>query len=101
MVENFELNPEYWQNTYYERGIVHKKYYGEQNYVCMMAKQKFKLKKLPGKILYKKSNDFRRDLELQKIYCKKFKTDYAIMGEAHKYIKIIHFAGPDNKIKDI
>ena len=99
--EKFELNPEYWQNTYYERGIVHKKYYGEQNYVCMMAREKYKLKKLPGKILYKKSNDFRRDLELQKIYCKKFKTDYAIMGEAHKYIKIIHFAGPDNKIKDI
>ena len=31
--DDFSLNPEYWQLHYYNKGDVHYKYYGEQNYV--------------------------------------------------------------------
>ena len=31
--DDFSLNTEYWQLHYYNKGDVHYKYYGEQNYV--------------------------------------------------------------------
>ena len=34
------------------------------------------------------------------MYCSKFNTDYAIMGETNKYIKVIHYAGPGKPINE-
>ena len=31
-------------------------------------------------------DNFKEKLELEKMYCSKFNTDYAIMGETNKYI---------------
>lgn len=96
----FQLNPDYWQLYYYNKGIVHKKYYGEQKYVeyCMSEKKKYSIKKLPGKILAPYYNDFKKNLNVQKKFCKKFNTDFMIMGDVHKYLKIIHFCGTENMI---
>ena len=34
------------------------------------------------------------------MYCDKFKTDYAVMGDVNKYIKVIHNAGVGKKINE-
>ena len=95
--DDFALNPKYWQNHFYESGVVHHKYYGEQNYVKSKAND---IICIPGKWLFKKSNNFQENLELQKLYCSLFKTDFAEMGgEVNKNIKIIHYAGPGKTIK--
>ncbi len=91
--DDFALNPEFWQLHYYETGVVHKKYYGEQNYVKERARS---IKTIPGEWLFKQTKDFKKNLELQKLYCKKFNTDYAIMGDVNKYIKVIHHLGIGN-----
>ena len=95
--DDFALNPEYWQSHYYNSGVVHKKYYGEQNYVYDKVKN---IKTLPGEWLYKHTDNFKEKLELEKMYCSKFNTDYAIMGETNKYIKVIHYAGPGKTINE-
>jgi len=98
--DRFAENPEYWQLKYYNEGIVHYKYYGEQNYVyqCMLD-HNVNVKLTPGEWVYKETNNFREKLELEKMYCDKFKTDYAVMGDVNKYIKVIHNAGVGKKIK--
>ena len=95
--DDFALNPEYWQLHFYNNGTVHKKYYGEQNYVYDKVKN---IKTLPGEWLYKHTDNFKEKLELEKMYCSKFNTDYAIMGETNKYIKVIHYAGPGKIINE-
>ena len=87
------LEIEYWQLFYYNEGVVHKKYYGEQNYVyqCMLD-YKIDITKLPGKWLGLHHSDYKKNLEIQKIYCDKFKADYMIMGDTHKYLKVVNFA---------
>ena len=97
--DDFSLNPEYWQLHYYNKGDVHYKYYGEQNYVyqCMLDKD-VKITTTPGEWLYKHTDRFDEKLELERLYCKKFNTDYAIMGDVNKYIKVIHYAGPGKTI---
>ena len=92
--DNFASNPQYWQMHYYNSGLVHEKYYGEQNYVYDKVKN---IKTLPGEWLYKETNNFREKLELEKIYCNKFKTNYGVMGDINKYIKVIHNAGVGKK----
>jgi hypothetical protein len=93
--DNFALNPEYWQMHYYNSGVVHKKYYGEQNYVYDKVKN---IKTLPGKWLYRGANNFKEKLQLEKTYCSKFNTDHATMGDINKYIKVIHYNGVGKKI---
>tara|TARA_B100001113_G_scaffold68690_1_gene53100 strand:+ start:89 stop:835 length:747 start_codon:yes stop_codon:yes gene_type:complete len=99
--DRFISNPEYWQLFYYNEGVVHKKYYGEQNYVyqCMLDK-KIDITKLPGKWLGLHHSDYKKNLEIQKIYCDKFKADYMIMGDTHKYVKVVNFAGPGKTIHE-
>ena len=100
--DDFSLNPEYWQLHYYNKGDVHYKYYGEQNYVyqCMIDKD-VKITTTPGEWLYKHTDRFDEKLELERLYCKKFNTDYAIMGDVNKYIKVIHYAGPGKTINGL
>ncbi len=96
--DRFTENPEYWQMYYYNQGIVHYKYYGEQNYVyqCMID-HNVKVTLTPGKWLYKETNNFREKLDLEKLYCKKFNTEFAVMGDVNKYIKVLHNAGVGKK----
>ena len=77
--------------------VVHKKYYGEQNYVYNAVKN---IKTVPGEWLFKYTNDSRENLELQMRYCQKYNVDYAIMGNVNEKIKIVHFAGPGKTIHD-
>ena len=37
-----------------------------------------------------------KNIELNKMYSKKFNTDYMILGDPHEKIKIIHYLGPRN-----
>ena len=37
--DDFSLNPHFWQLHYYNTGVVHHKYYGEQNYVNWKVQQ--------------------------------------------------------------
>ena len=99
--DDFSLNPEYWQLHYYNKGDVHFKYYGEQNYVFWkLDEHKANIKYLPGEWVVKYTNDDRQNIELNKMYSKKFDTDYMILGDPHEKIKIIHYLGPKNG-KDI
>ena len=97
--DRFIENPEYWQLFYYNQGIVHKKYYGEQNFVyqCMLDKD-IEVTTIPGKWLGLYDYDYKKNLDIQKMYCDKFKTDYMIMGDTHKYLKVVNFAGPGKTI---
>ena len=99
--DRFIKNPEYWQLFYYNQGIVHKKYYGEQNYVyqCMLDND-IEVTTVPGKWLGLYDYDYKKNLDIQKMYCDKFKADYMIMGDTHKYIKVVNFAGPGKTIHD-
>ena len=98
--DDFVLNPEYWQLYYYNNGDVHTKYYGEQNYVNWKVQEhNIKLTLTPQQWISKYTDNFKENLELNKIYCKKFNTDYLIMGnEVNEKLKVIHFTGVGRKI---
>jgi hypothetical protein len=97
---DFALNPEFWQLNYYNKGIVHHKYYGEQNYVNWKVKENnIKLTTTPKEWLVKYTDNYKDNLKLNKLYMQKFNTDYMIMGdEVNEKIKVIHFTGVGRKI---
>jgi hypothetical protein len=97
---DFALNPEFWQLNYYYKGIVHHKYYGEQNYVnWKVKKNNIKLTTTPKEWLVKYTDNYKDNLKLNKLYMQKFNTDYMIMGdEVNEKIKVIHFTGVGRKI---
>ena len=78
---------------YYNNGDVHAKYYGEQNYVNWKVQEHNIKLTTPQQWLCKYTDDFEQNLYLNKTYCKKFNTDYMIMDDVHKYIKVVHFTG--------
>ena len=47
----------------------------------------------PKKWICKYTDDFKENLKLNKMYMQKFDTDYMILDDVHKYIKVIHFTG--------
>ena len=95
---DFIKNPEYWQLHYYNNGDVHYKYYGEQNYVnWKMMEGGVKVTKTPGQWLYRYTDDFNQNVELEKTYTNKFRT-YGIMGDVNNKIKVVHFTGPGKTI---
>ena len=98
--DDFSLNPKFWQLDYYNRGVVHFKYYGEQNYVSWKVKKNnIKLTTTPREWLAKYTDNLRNNVNLNKMYAKKFNTDYMIMGdEVNEKIKVIHFTGVGRKI---
>ena len=99
--DDFAKNPDYWQLHYYNNGDVHTKYYGEQNYVNWKIQEyKTKLIRTPEQWVCKYSSDYKENLELNNEYCKKFNTDYMILGKVNKYIKVIHFTGPGKTIHE-
>ena len=103
--DDFSLNPEFWQLNYYNTGVVHHKYYGEQNYVDWKVQEhNIKLTLTPQQWLCKYTDDFKQNLELNKIYSKKFNTDYMILDDVNEKIKVVHFTGVGktiNKCKSI
>ena len=100
--DDFIENPEYWQLHYYNTGDVHYKYYGEQNYVnWKIQEHKINLITTPEKWLATYTDDYKRNLELNKIYSKKFDTDYMILDSINDNIKIIHFTGVNKTIHKI
>jgi hypothetical protein len=98
--DDFSLNPAYWQMHYYNKGIVHYKYYGEQNYVNWKVEENnIKLITTPKEWLAKYTENLKDNLQLNKMYAKEFNTDYMIMGnEINEKIKVIHFTGVGRKI---
>lgn len=99
--DEFSLNPEYWQLHYYNKGEVHFKYYGEQNYVNWKVEEhKCKITKLPAEWLGKYSSNKKENIHLNKIYSKTFKTDYMFLDDVSEKLKIIHFTGVGKNIHD-
>ncbi len=99
--DDFSLNPEYWQMHYYNKGDVHYKYYGEQNFVDWKVQEhNIKLTNTPKEWLGKYTNDLKENIELNKIYSKECNTDYMILDRPHKYIKVLHFTGPGKTIHE-
>ena len=97
--DDFSLNPEFWQLNYYNTGVVHHKYYGEQNYVDWKVQEhNIKLTLTPQQWLCKYTDDFKQNLELNKIYSKKFNTDYMILDNVNEKIKVVHFTGVEKTI---
>ena len=98
--DDFALNPEYWQLHFYNNGTVHKKYYGEQNYVKLkVLEHKAKLTTTPKEWIAKYTDDFKENLQLNQMYMKKFNTDYMILDkEVNEKLKVIHYTGVGRKI---
>tara|TARA_Y100000590_G_scaffold470123_1_gene662132 strand:+ start:106 stop:852 length:747 start_codon:yes stop_codon:yes gene_type:complete len=99
--DDFAKNPDYWQLHYYNNGDVHTKYYGEQNYVSWKLQEyKTKVIKTPEQWICKYTKSFKENVTLSKMYRDKFKTEYMILGDVHKYIKVVHFTGPGKTIHE-
>ena len=98
--DDFALNPEYWQLHFYNEGTVHKKYYGEQNYVkWKILEHKAKLSKTPSQWIAKYTDDFAENLKLNQMYMQTFNTDFMILDKAvNEKLKVIHFTGVGRKI---
>ena len=93
--------PEVWQLNWYKTGVVHYKYYGEQNFVDWMCeKHNVKLTLMPSEWICKLTNNKKEDKENQLQYIKKFNKDYMVLDKPHDDIKIIHFANPNANIHD-
>ena len=87
-----------WQNHYYNKGIVHYKYYGEQNYVEDCCKRnKVKITHMPGEWVCKLNSENSRNTRMQLQYTKLFEKEYMVLDEPHPAIKIVHFAGAEDK----
>ena len=100
--DDFAINPEYWQLHFYENGTVHKKYYGEQNYVkWKILEHKAKLTKTPSEWIAKYTDDYNENLKLNQIYMQKFDTDFMILDkEVNEKLKVVHFTGVGRKINE-
>ena len=85
----------------YNVGDVHTKYYGEQNYVnWKIQEHKTKLVLTPAEWICKYTSSFEENVTLNKMYSDKFKTEYMILGDVYKYIKVVHFTGPGKTIHE-
>lgn len=99
--DDFSFNPHFWQLHYYNTGVVHHKYYGEQNYVNWKVQQNnIKLTLTPKEWLGRHSDNTMDNVELNKIYSKKFNTDYMILDDVNEKIKVVHFTGVGKTIHE-
>ena len=99
--EDFSLNPHFWQLHYYNTGVVHHKYYGEQNFVNWKVREhNIKLTLTPREWLGRHTDNTMDNVELNKIYSKKFDTDYMILDDVNEKIKVVHFTGPGKTIHE-
>tara|TARA_Y100001937_G_C7115994_1_gene330148 strand:- start:577 stop:1320 length:744 start_codon:yes stop_codon:yes gene_type:complete len=97
--DDFAENPEYWQMYYFRNGEVHFKYYGEQNYVNMKLHSKnMKVTRTPEEWLCKYTDNKKEMMTLNKLYKRKFNTEYMLLDELNDMIKVVHFTGPGKTI---
>jgi hypothetical protein len=83
----------------FKNGDVHYKYYGEQNYVnWKMHEKNIKVTKTPREWLGKYTDNTKDMIEMNKLYSKLFNTDYMILDEVNKKIKVVHMNGVGNTI---
>lgn len=93
--DTYIRSPKDWQLNYYLKGIVHYKYFGEQNFVEEMCrKNNIKITLMNPEWICKLTNDKVQDRENQLTYIKEFNKDYMILDKPHEDIKIVHFANP-------
>mgnify|MGYP001253479761 CR=1 FL=1 len=94
--DRYIKSPIDWQLSYYRNGIVHYKYFGEQNFVEETArKENIKITTMKSDWICKLTNNKIEDFENQLEYMRKFKKDYMVLDKPHEDIKIIHFANPN------
>ena len=97
--DEFIKSPEDWQLNWYKTGVVHHKYYGEQNFINWMCDtHKINLTLMPPEWVCKLTNDEDEDRENNIFYMKKFNKDYMILDKPNDDIKIVHFANPNANI---
>ena len=103
--QKYIKDPLYWSEYYYNRSIVHFKYFGEQNFVeenvwdAGVGKQAGLISHYPGEWVGKWTHNFDQNLTYQQLYRKKFNEEFMIIGdEINPKLKIVHFANPDNSI---
>tara|TARA_A100001011_G_scaffold183006_1_gene191916 strand:- start:287 stop:1030 length:744 start_codon:yes stop_codon:yes gene_type:complete len=99
--DEFLTSPEDWQLNWYKTGVVHYKYYGEQNFINWMCdKHNIKLTLMPPEWVCKLTNSEDEDRQNNIDYMKKFNKDYMILDKPHEDIKIVHFANPNANIHE-
>ena len=97
--DTFIQIPEHYQLKYYNRNIVHYKYFGEQNFVEDTAIQnKIDITLINPKWIGKYTLDKEQNLENNITYCNLFNEDYMILDKPNPNIKIVHFANPETDI---
>ena len=100
--DTFVSNPNFWQLHYYNKGDVHFKYYGEQNFVYdKCRKNNIKITLMPPQWIGKYQNELKLKIEHNRMYSEKFNTDYMILGDdVDENLKIVHFAGVEDKVHE-
>jgi hypothetical protein len=99
--DDFAKNVEFWQLNYYRKGIVHSKYYGEQNYVnWKIQEHKIELITTPKQWFARYSEDYKKNISFKKEYSKCFNTEYMIQDDPHKYVRVVHFLGEGKTIHE-
>ena len=97
--DTFIKSPEDYQLEWYRKGIVHYKYFGEQNFVEWMCnKNKIKLTLMPPEWIGKLNNNKKQDTEINVLYMEKFKKDHMMLDKPNSDLKVIHFASPNATI---
>jgi hypothetical protein len=97
--DDFIDGPDFWQLYFYNEGVVHYKYYGEQNYVkWKIEEHNAKLTYTPKEWLAKYSNSVKENAKLNKLYANRCNTDFMIVGDVNENIKVVHFLGVGNTI---
>ena len=87
-----------WQLHYYNEGIIHYKYYGEQNYVEDCCKRNgVKITHMPGEWVCKLNSEKDRNTFNTMRYMELFDKEYMVLDEPHPDIKIVHFAGAEEE----
>lgn len=91
---------EKWQNYYFDKGVVHFRHFGEQNFVEDTIRENGgKVTLMPGQWVCKYTKDFDNNRKINMRYIREFGEQYLILGdEFNENVKVVHFANPDNDI---
>lgn len=99
--DRFIENPNYWQEHYYNEGVVHKKYYGEQNFVhYCLEENEAEIKYIPPEWVGKWSDSIGVNHELNMLYIKHLHEDYMIVDDVNPKLKIVHFNGINQNLHE-
>tara|TARA_B100000212_G_scaffold190375_1_gene143521 strand:- start:1753 stop:2493 length:741 start_codon:yes stop_codon:yes gene_type:complete len=97
--DQFIKCPEDHQLWAYNKGVVHHKYYGEQNYVYNNCnRENVKITLMPPEWCCKIANNDKDDNWNNLQYMKKFDKPYMILDKPIEDLKVVHFANPNSDI---